>query len=333
MKKIMLIAILLLPALLLAQAPNQQKLESITDLRRIAFGSCNKQNFKQDLWKELILAAPDLFIWGGDNVYADTEKPDELRVAYDIQDAVPEYKSFKAATPIIGNWDDHDYGQNDGNGHYKHKKESQRHFLDFLDVPADSPRRSQDGVYTSYTFGTNERKIKIILLDNRYFKDLEKSAPLLGEAQWSWLEAELNSSDASLHFINSSLSILSPSTPRSEEWGDYPKEVRRLKNLLKEYKVKAPIFLTGDKHFASILDRDGFLEFISSGMTHNTRVPFRVYVYARFPKPIFEHNFGLIDIEWEGTSPEVTLTSRTAKGSNRIVKKVLWNHDSWQSVR
>ncbi|HXH32416.1 MAG TPA: alkaline phosphatase D family protein [Bacteriovoracaceae bacterium] len=333
MKKFILVLLLVLPVQLLAQVTNWEKLQSISNLQRIAFGSCNRQTDPQDIWDEVLLSTPDLFIWGGDNVYGDTEKPDELRAAYDIQNAVTEYKTLKATTPIIGNWDDHDYGQNDGNGFYKHKKESQRHLLDFLEEPVDSARRSREGIYTSYSFGTAGRKIKIIILDNRYFKAMEKKAPMLGSAQWEWLENELKNSDASLHLISSGLSIIAPLTPRSEEWGDYPDEVRRLKNLLKKYQTKAPLFLTGDQHFSSILERDGFHEFISSGMTHNTRIPFRVYVYARFPSPVFDHNFGLIDIDWTDTNPSLTLTSRNSEGKNRITKKLRWDHGNWQTVR
>jgi hypothetical protein len=44
-------------------------------------------------------------------------------------------------------------------------------FLDAMDEPKDSKRRSQDGgMYTSF-FLDSEKKIKMILLDNRYQND------------------------------------------------------------------------------------------------------------------------------------------------------------------
>ena len=46
----------------------------------------------------------------------------------------------------------------------------QKIYLDFIDEPQDSPRRSQQGIYGSYYIGT-EQKIKVLLLDTRYFKD------------------------------------------------------------------------------------------------------------------------------------------------------------------
>ena len=38
----------------------------------IAFGSCNKQNKKNILWKEISKNNPDLWVWGGDIIYSDT---------------------------------------------------------------------------------------------------------------------------------------------------------------------------------------------------------------------------------------------------------------------
>ena len=39
-------------------------------IQRIAFGSCLDQNKAQPIWTPILAAKPDLFIFGGDNVYA-----------------------------------------------------------------------------------------------------------------------------------------------------------------------------------------------------------------------------------------------------------------------
>ena len=44
-------------------------------------------------------------------------------------------------TKIIGTWDDHDYGINDGHSDFIFKHETREMFLDFIDEPIDSPRR------------------------------------------------------------------------------------------------------------------------------------------------------------------------------------------------
>ena len=38
---------------------------------RIAFGSCNKADARQDLWDDIVARRPDAWIWAGDNVYGD----------------------------------------------------------------------------------------------------------------------------------------------------------------------------------------------------------------------------------------------------------------------
>jgi hypothetical protein len=39
---------------------------------RIAFGSCNEQNYKNRLWNIIQQRKPNAFIWGGDAIYAGT---------------------------------------------------------------------------------------------------------------------------------------------------------------------------------------------------------------------------------------------------------------------
>lgn len=102
--------------------------------------------------------------------------------------ANPEYKAFIDTTPYIGIWDDHDFGINDGHKRYTYREESQQIFLDFMNEPKDTARRTQEvripivsrvseeltltlwgrqGIYTSYEVGADDRKIKFILIDNR----------------------------------------------------------------------------------------------------------------------------------------------------------------------
>lgn len=316
---------------LFAQQTNSDRLAQIKNLERIAFGSCSKQNEKQLVWKDMLEQTPDLFIWGGDNVYANTKNPSKLLAAYKLQNAVEDYKQLKALVPIIGTWDDHDFGDNNEGGNFPIKKISQQYALDFLEEPVNSPRRTQEGIYTSYTFGDPGKKIKIILLDNRYFLNQESTFSMLGKKQWDWLEKEIINSDAQLHLVMSGLSIISPQNSTSEEWMDHEFEKNRLRVFLKAKGVPY-IYLTGDKHFSSIFRKGDEVEFLSSGMTHNTRIPLRPYVRARYPNPVFVNNYGLIDFAWDKETPILTLTARSAFGQNMIVKKVKWIANTWKEI-
>lgn len=314
-----------------AQQTNADRLGQIKNLERIAFGSCSKQHERQLVWKDMIEQTPDLFIWGGDNVYANTSNPQKLLAAYKLQNTIEDYKQLKALVPIIGTWDDHDFGDNNEGGNFPIKKISQQYALDFLEEPVNSPRRLQEGIYTSYSFGDAGKKIKIILLDNRYFLNSESTFSMLGKSQWEWLEKEIINSDAQLHLVMSGLSILSPQNGSAEEWMDHEFEKNRLKAFLKAKNVPY-IYLTGDKHFSSIFRKDDEVEFLSSGMTHNTRIPLRPYVRARYPNPVFLNNYGLIDFAWENATPILTLTVRSAQGQSLIVKKVKWNSNTWKEM-
>lgn len=254
----------------------------------IAFGSCNKSDMKNLLWDDIENANPDIWIWGGDNVYADTDNMEELRKAYDRQNKVKGYSKIKKTVPVIGTWDDHDYGINDGGVEFAAKKGSQQQFLDFMGVPKDSPRRIQEGIYTTHNYQTPYGAIKVIVLDTRYFRtaltpDMEtdkRTRPntygegtVLGETQWKWLEDTLRNSKANFNVIVSSIQFLS-NEHGFETWGNFPHEVDKLKALISASKARGVLVLSGDRHISefSKTSIDGMdypiIDFTSSGLTH-----------------------------------------------------------------
>ena len=62
------------------------------------------------------------------------------------------YNEMKKKTKVIGVWDDHDFGANNGNMHFSKKDINRDIFLDFLDEPKDSLRRLEKGtgIYQDY---------------------------------------------------------------------------------------------------------------------------------------------------------------------------------------
>jgi alkaline phosphatase D len=293
-----------------AQVPNTEP------LTRIAFGSCNKENEPQPMWEYIMQNNPQLWIWLGDNVYGDTYSMDTLKQKYDQQKNNPDYQKLTASTPVIGVWDDHDYGINDGGKAYYKKNESQQLMLDFLGEPAGSERRTREGAYGTYTYGPAGKRVKVILLDARYFRDtlykkedvyqLNKNGGILGETQWQWLENELKTSTADIHLIASGIQMV-PKEHRFEKWANFPKERKRLFNLIASTKAKGVILLSGDRHIAEISKYTDkrlvypLYEVTASGLTHaadnNTGEPNKY----RVGKLINVLNFGLMDIDWEAS--------------------------------
>jgi alkaline phosphatase D len=131
---------------------------------RLAFGSCNRQTLPQPLWPRIAARAPDAFAWLGDIVYADHAIFAKLRVpgtlpevaaAYAVQAAQPAYAAFVAGSnaTVLGVWDDHDLGHNDGGGSVPeaYRRASKGFLLDFLKEPQGTARRERaGGVHTSY---------------------------------------------------------------------------------------------------------------------------------------------------------------------------------------
>lgn len=280
----------------------------------LSFGSCNNQNLPNPLWKPVLENKPDVFIWGGDIIYSDTYNMNLMRQNYDLLKNDSSYISFREKTEVMGIWDDHDYGLNDGGVHYTKKDSAQVLFLDFFDVDANSPRRQQEGIYHAKVFEVGQSSIKIYLLDTRYFRsDLEKDpsgkkryiptqnteSTILGEKQWAWLQDELENSTSQFNVIVSSIQFLS-NQHGFETWGNMPHEVDRMMNLIKTSQARGILFLSGDRHIAEISKTripDSEIELIdvtSSGMTHS---------YDSFtsePNPfrlgdvISEKNFGIL---------------------------------------
>lgn len=324
---------ILLTSSVFATTGNADRLSNITNIKKFAFGSCNDQNDKQPLWKDLLSVRPDLFIWGGDVIYADWERKYDIKGSYEKQNKNADYARFKELTPITGIWDDHDFAKDNANGTFEHKNDSKSLFLEFLEEPEKSVRREREGIYHSMEYGEEGKKIKFILLDNRFFKDLEKGAPLLGEEQWKWFEEELKNSKAQLHFIMSGISIFSPAMPvQTSAWGNYPQELKRLKDLIKKYNPPGVTFLTGDMHFATIFQRDGYLEFLSSGMTHVTPKSTWWYLRRKYPNTYFGLNYGLVDIDWDNSTPIITLSIRTINGSDVNKQKYKWDTNIWKRI-
>lgn len=283
-------------------------------LERIAFGSCNRTSLPQWQWADATAREIDLWIWMGDNVYGRDHDPEDLRRKFQTQFNLPDYAAFRETTPIIGTWDDHDYGINDGNRNNPYKTDAQSWHLDFLEVPAESPRRQREGVYTSETFGPTGQDVRIILLDTRYHATGPgPDGDLLGPDQWAWLREELSAPAARLTVIASSIQVL-PIEHRWEKWENYPNERARLLALIRESSLPNVILISGDRHFTEIsrlpeglANGNALYEFTSSSLTHPWRSLQDEPNRLRIPPFIKEPNYGLLEIDWQAST--LTLTT------------------------
>ena len=100
---------------------------------KIAFGSCAKTSVKSNpqIWKSIADWTPQAFVWLGDAVYADQKvlpfvfRPTSRQVwasRYQAQLSEPTYQVLANSTRVLGVWDDHDYGLNNGDSHFTYKE-------------------------------------------------------------------------------------------------------------------------------------------------------------------------------------------------------------------
>ncbi|MCB0754269.1 MAG: alkaline phosphatase family protein [Flavobacteriales bacterium] len=300
-------------------------------VHKIAFGSCGLQIGEQFIWNNVVDEQPDLWIWLGDNIYGDTEDMEVLRRKYQQLGDNQNYQYLKENVPVIATWDDHDYGVNDGGKEYPMRKESQQVFLEFFEEPASSPRWQQEGIYTSYEYGSGDSTVKVILLDCRYHRaNRHTDGDVLGEEQWKWLEDQFRNSTAKVVLVGTGYQFVSDKHP-FETWGHFPSERERMLKLISETGVKGVIFLSGDRHFAELsrLEREDLpypiYDFTSSGLTHanNIMIEKNPYRVARFLK----RNFGIIEFNWNHSS--LSLKAHKLSGKVAFEKVIPFAELGW----
>ena len=319
------------------EAYHAKPIDTTMGLAVIGFGSCNKINMPQ-LWTEVNANNPNIWVWLGDIIYADTSDMKALAAHYKRLKTNPEYKKLRTKAQVIGVYDDHDYGINDGCKDYPFKKGAKKCLMDFLDVPMNSPLRKREGAYSSYTFGSGNQRIKVIVMDTRYFRDPLEPDPtkqrryipnttgdMLGEAQWKWLEKELRTSQANLNILCSSVQVIADDHGH-EKWGNFPNARKRLLSLISQTKPKNLLILSGDRHMTEVskMEMQGLTyplyDFTSSGMTHIRSGTSEPNKY-RVGEMIVKKNFGILKIYWVNDKPVVTMQARGVK--NELLQEVV----------
>ncbi|WP_051279496.1 alkaline phosphatase D family protein [Hellea balneolensis] len=326
-------------------------------LTRIAFGSCLSEKEDQSIWATIAAEKPDAFIFMGDNIYGDAYRSDPLfsdpsmpkmRSSYNKLASHQEFANFRAQVPVMPIWDDHDYGANDGGADYLFKDQAKELFLDAWAIPQNDIRRKRDGVYTSQIIGEAGKRVQVILLDTRSFRTYlqatdKRNAPgkeryvplesdngtLLGEAQWDWLQGELQK-PADLRLLVSSIQVIADGHGW-EAWRTMPAERERLYNMITQTGANDVLMLSGDRHAGAFYKREGVApytlhEFTSSSLnlpaskwraeSGETRIedgPYRTTTMQ------FDVNYGLMDIDWEKRQAKVRLVS---PGNDSFVETV-----------
>jgi alkaline phosphatase D len=291
-------------------------------LRRVGLCSCIDQTRPQPIWNAVLADRPDLFIFGGDNVYCELPfTPERLRRAYALAAQSPGMSRLRSTVPHLAIWDDNDYGLNDGGADFAGKAESKAQFLEFWRIASDDPRRSHEGLYHAQVFGPPDRRVQMILLDcrwfrspwkvtdqrnapgkERYLRDADPAKTMLGAAQWQWLEEQLRI-PAQVRLIVSGIQVVADGHGW-ECWANFPLERQRLYRLVAQARARGVIFLSGDRHVGGLYRESNgtpypFYEMTSSGITHTWREAAEAGP-NRLGELFTELHYGMVDLDWDG---------------------------------
>jgi len=304
---------------------------------RIAFGASADQDRSQPVWDTVLALRPQLMLMLGSSVLAATEDMQELRRQYDKLTVKPGFAELRRQSRFMATWNDLDFGREDGGADFDKRAESQQVFLDFWNEPSGSPRRQQQGIYSSQRFGPPGRRLQVILLDTRYGRgplwrvspgearsrqllgmgpylpnDHER-ARMLSEEQWRWLEQQLRQ-PADLRLIVTSIPFVMEFTGW-ESWANMPNERQRLIALIRDTGATGILLLSGDSAWADVSRLDGeapypLWDFTTGPLNRRATTGIGPNRH-RIGEAAREPSFGYIEVDWTAADPEVRVEVRS----------------------
>lgn len=326
---------------------------------KMAFGSCFKHGQDSSILDYITDERPDSFVWGGDFAYLDTavkktfkfqrssfsySSEAYMREKFETTYNDPRYKRLRQSTKIYGVWDDHDSGINDSDRSNKVKDLVRGMFLDYIDEPKHSVRRTQeDGMYAAY-FLDEEKQIKLILLDCRFARTSSQDVSVaeddrsdLGKTQEAWFVDELSNSTAQYTVIVFGFKVTTLDRAIIEL------AYARTKRLITEtFNSKTNIILvTGDVHFAELGSDEcsasihGYpiIELTSSGLTSTNTAKFEAMTaviaglvfpptYVHPEDRYYDKNYATLDFNISTEEP--SKSSLTLRVHNQVGKTVIY---------
>lgn len=352
-------ATVFLSVLLASCAPEKaQKIAALPQsdqvLTKIAFGSCADEELPQPIWQTIAADNPDVFLFMGDNVYADRNRGEsvqkftraELEFAYSTLDAHADFVPFRASVPMLSTWDDHDLGKNDAGVEFELKQDAKDLMIETLGIPQDAAMLSRPGVYHAATYGPVGQRLQVIMLDTRWFRsalketdkhgavgkeryvpDADPSKTMLGAEQWVWLKRQFEQ-PADLRILVSSIQVIADGHGW-EAWRTMPLEREKLYAMIEETGAGNIIILSGDRHVGGLYRKTispeiTLVEVTSSSLNlpWSNWNPDKDRVAETGPNQIGDlygkANFGTLDIDWDKRQVLGTLKSEAGIAARSI---------------
>lgn len=292
---------------------------------RIAFGSCARVQLypEQPVFDAIAAMKPDLFLWLGDNIYADSDSETAFSAMYTRQRNVASLVPLLRSVPQLAIWDDHDFGYNDSDRHNPVKTMTHRLFNRWWANP-DAGLPDAAGIFFRHSFGP----IDIFMLDGRFYRDPPKSPDgpqktMLGAAQKAWLKRELKASNAVFKILASGTGW-TRAEHDGDSWAVYLHERDEILDFIRDEGIAGCFGISGDVHQGEAncvpwSEHGGydFYDLVSSGLAQYLTPKFvdqNPEVRLRAPW-VRSANFGLIDFYFD-PEPRVELSIRDVSGAS-----------------
>jgi alkaline phosphatase D len=295
----------------------------------VAFGSCFFYYDRPAPAFDAIRAdRPDVFVMAGDNCYYvqnEWQSSPSMMAAQLRNRNHDGFRRLAEATPVLGIWDDHDFGPDDEDGRFENKAASLAVFRRVW-AQRDYGTEAVTGIFSTVRMGP----VELFLLDGRY--DRIERAEILGKAQLDWLFAQLKASAAPVKLLVSGSQVL-PEAAATLDWEcwrrDAPGELEHLISFLEQHDIRGVVLASGDVHLGYLLHENGrslpggrvgpeLWELTSSPLANDTWAqtvagsgrPDRYIV-----KELESINYGIVDVDLDRTGEEIRLVLKDESGA------------------
>lgn len=322
----------------------------------VGFGSCayiNEPEFDRpgrvyggsyEIFQTIASKNPDLFIWGGDNMYLrepDWDSRTGIIHRHEHTRSIPEMQPLLGAAHNYALWDDHDFGPNDADRTYRLREESLDIFKMFWANQTYGTAEAQ-GIFGRFVWND----VEFFLLDNRYHRSPnqspnDESKTMFGKEQLQWIKNALSNSKANTNInfriIVSGNQFTNTNSEFSESFTQFSAEYKDFIGYIKNNKIPGILFLSGDRHLTEliVLNDTSFYplyDFTSSALTsglnglknRNGEPTKEFYNPLRVEGTLVndKHNFGLLKFSGKRSERIVSLEVYDLTGAQRWVKKI-----------
>lgn len=322
----------------------------------VGFGSCayiNEPEFDRpgrsygasyEIFQVIAGKKPDLFIWGGDNMYLrepDWESRSGIIHRHTHTRSISEMQPLLGAVHNYALWDDHDFGPNDADRTYRLREESLDIFKMFWANQTYGTAETQ-GIFGRFVWND----VEFFLLDNRYHRSPNRapndgSKTMFGKEQLQWIKDALINSKAntniSFRIIVSGNQFTNTNSEFSESFTQFSAEYADFMKYIKDNSIPGILFLSGDRHLTElIVVKDSafypLYDFTSSAMTSGLNgLRYRDGALSKeFANPLRvegtlvndKHNFGLLKFSGKRNQRSVSLEVYDLTGTQRWVKTI-----------